>query len=85
MTPEQKKQIEKLKKELEKMNKKAQALKATASLILLCFFAQAQDTIIVMSHGDFQVKLVLSLDEKEAEVLGLSPEKVFTAVRMLPE
>jgi len=85
MTPKQKKQFAKLKKELEKMNKKAKALKAAASLILLSFCTQAQDTISVMSHGDFNVQLVLSLDEKEAEVLGLNPERVFTAVSMLPE
>ena len=85
MTPKQKQQIEKLKKELEKMNKKAKALKAAASLILLSFCTQAQDTITVMSHGEFNVQLVLSLDEKEAEVFGLNPERVFTAVSMLPE
>lgn len=85
MTPEQKKQLEKLKDDLKKMNEKAKALKATASLILLCFFAQAQDTITVMSHGDFQVKLALSLDENEAAIIGLPNEKVLMAVSMLPE
>ena len=85
MTPKQKAQLEKLKDDIKKMNDAAKKLKAAASLILLCFYAQAQDTISVMSHGEFNVQLVLSLDEKEAEVFGLNPERVFTAVSMLPE
>ena len=85
MTDKQKKQLEKLKDDVKAMNDAAKKLKAAASLILLSFCIQAQDTITVMSHGDFNVQLVLSLDEKEAEVLGLNPEKVFTAVSMLPE
>lgn len=67
------------------MNDAAKKLKATASIILLFFFAQAQDTITVMSHGDFNVQLVLSLDQREAEVLGLKAERVLDAVNMLPE
>jgi len=85
MTPKQKAQLEKLKDDIKKMNDAAKKLKAAASLILLSFCTQAQDTITVMSHGEFNVKLVLSLDEKEAEVFGLSPDRVFTAVSMLPE
>ena len=85
MTPQQKKQLEKLKDDIKKMNDAAKKLKAAASLILLSFCTQAQDTISVMSHGELNVQLVLSLDKKEAEVFGLNPERVFTAVSMLPE
>ena len=85
MTPQQKKQLEKLKADIKKMNDAAKKLKLAAGMILLSFCTQAQDTITVMSHGDFNVQLVLSLDEKEAEVFGLNPERVFTAVSMLPE
>mgnify|MGYP007031263187 FL=1 len=38
-----------------------------------------------MNYGDFNVQLVLSLDQREAEVIGLKAERVFDAVNMLPE
>jgi len=85
MTPKQKADFEKIKNEVKKMNDAAKKLKLAAGMILLSFCTQAQDTITVMSHGDFNVQLVLSLDEKEVEIFGLSPERVFTAVSMLPE
>ena len=85
MTDKQKQQIKNLAADIKKMNDVAKKLKATASIILLFFFAQAQDTITVMNYGDFNVQLVLSLDQKEAEVIGLKAERVFDAVNMLPE